>query len=237
MFLRRVCLLFFVGFCTFQATAQTILGDVMDIDAGNTISNVIINNVNSDISTVSDSFGKFSIAAANGHLLEFRHNEYQTIRVRIPQGSIPPYFRILMAKHQMKKTEDKNNKNFHDDSIKNHNLYKSELEFAQLSTIQSISHPFSALSKKNRQIWAFQKSYEQYEQEKYIDYTFNENIVAHITGLSGDSCRGFLKMYRPSYAKLRSMKDYELLQYIKKSANAYRRGRGPKYSPPRSSGH
>ncbi|MEI8279935.1 MAG: hypothetical protein WCG87_09245 [Bacteroidota bacterium] len=218
------------------AFGQTIKGDVMDVDAGGMMAGVNIQNIYTHTVVTTDSNGKFAIDATNDQLLEFSKPEYQTIHVRIPKGSIPPYFRIFIAKVNIKSTK-KGERNFHDDSISNHELYKSELEFAKLTTLESIQHPFSALSKTNRQIWAFQKSYEEFEQEKYIDYTFNESTISKITGLSGDSAKAYLRTFRPTYQQLRNMKEYDFLSYIKRTVAAYRKGHGPHFSPGRGSGH
>ena len=77
------------------------------------------------------------------------------------------------------------------------------------------SMPLAMLSKKNRQEWAFQEMYASWEQEKYIDFVFNDKLVHKITYLENEDLAFFIKRYRPSYAFLRSASEYEFLDYIK----------------------
>src|SRR5690606_16909788 len=121
--------------------------------------------------------------------------------------------------------------------IKYYNLYKHQLEFPKLKGYQAIQHPFSALSKKNRQIWAFQDHYAWFQQEKYIQYNFNEKLITDITGLAADSVQMYMQMFRPTYEELRSMNEYTYYNYIKRTVELYReRGIRAKMSPVRNSG-
>jgi len=102
-----------------------------------------------------------------------------------------------------------------------------------MTTLDMINHPFSALSKKNRQIWAFQDLIEEENKQKYLDYTFNSELVSSLTGLKGDSLQYYMRRFRPDHDVLRNMKMIEFYQYIKRTAEFYRKSRG---NMPRSSG-
>ena len=118
-------------------------------------------------------------------------------------------------------------RDYKSDSLRYYQLYKEALEFPQLSGLDVIRHPFSAMSKRNRQIWAFQAHYIWYQQQKYIDFAFNEKVVASVTGLRGDSAQTYIQMFRPTYEQLRSMNEYAFYNYIKRTVTAYRE-RGPR---------
>jgi hypothetical protein len=129
---------------------------------------------------------------------------------------------------------DKGKRDFRKDSIRNADVYKSALSLEPLTGLDAIRHPFSALSKRNQRIWAFQKMYNQFEREKYIDYTFTEALVSSLTGLRGDSCQTYLRMFRPSYEALHSMSEYNFYAFIKESVALFRSGRRNRFSPTRS---
>jgi hypothetical protein len=208
------------------AAAQTIKGEVLDMETKKPVANVRIENIYTELEISTSQQGSFIIAAAGGQLLEFKKTGYKTVRVRVPQGYIPSYFRIIM-KEGISDIEPVNvayttRYDYKYDSIRFHELYKHELDFPQLTGLEMISHPFSALSKKNREIWQFQEDYTEFEKEKYVDRTFNEGIVTKFTGLTGDSLHHFMKRYRPSYEQLRSMNDYTFFNFVKKSVNVYR---------------
>jgi hypothetical protein len=198
------------------------------------VSGVDIENVHTSIKVSTNEKGAFLIAATNGQLLEFQRQGYKTVRVRIPQGDIPPYFRIIMKKGvtdmpggNLVKSD---RYDYKADSIRFHELYKHELDFPKMSAIDMIASPFSALSSKNRAIWAFQEDYAEFEKEKYIDRTFNENVIMKYTGLKGDSLHYYMRRYRPSYEQLRSMTDYAFYNYIRESVKHYRNVNTPRNS-------
>ena len=208
------------------AFAQTIKGEVVDMDDKLPVDNVSITNIYTDLTISTAKDGHFMIVASSDQLLEFRRAGYKTVRVRIPKGYIPSYFKIIMQ-HGFAPVEDliaaaNNRYNYRDDSIRFHDLYKHELDFEKLSAFGSIAHPFSALSKRNREIWRFQEEYSEFEQAKYVDRTFTPEIVTKFTGLTGDSLRKFMIQYRPSYEQLRGMNDYSYFTYIKKAVQSYR---------------
>jgi len=55
------------------------------------------------------------------------------------------------------------------------------------------------------------------EQSDYVDQVFSKQKVTELTKLKGDSLQTFMDKYRPSAADARSMTDYEVMIYIKKS--------------------
>jgi len=188
------------------------------------LADVAIVNIFTNENVTTDSHGQFMIEVKNGELLELRKSGYKVLRVRIPQGYIPSYFKLMMVQRMADIPEGTPYyfRDYKKDSIRYHDLYKTYLEFPQLTGLDVIRHPFSAMSKSNRQIWAFQKEYNLFEQEKFIDYTFTEKLVTALTGLVGDSASSYLRIYRPSYEQLRSMSEYTFYSYVKNSVEAYR---------------
>ncbi len=218
------------------AIAQTIHGEVLDMENKKPLTGVEILNIYTMLDISSDEQGAFIIAATGGQLLEFKKPGYKTARVRVPQGYIPSYFRIIMKKGLSEINKDKNyaartgRYDYKEDSIRYHELYKTELEFPKLSGYQVVQSPFSAMSKKNREIWQFQDDYSEFEKEKYVDKTFTEEVITKYTGLQGDSLHYFMRRYRPSYDQLRAMNDYAFYNFVKSSVYRYR-----SYNTPRNS--
>lgn len=223
--------IFLLGGCFVRA--QSIRGDIIDIDTREPLTKVYVQNVNLDLHTTSDDSARFTIAVSAGQLLEFRKLGYKVTRLRLPDGKLPTYFRITMKKGPIELPEIEvagSIRDYRKDSLRYRELYKSALEFERLTGLDVIRHPFSALSKRNRQIWAFQDTYNYFEQEKYVDYTFNEQLVNNLTGLTGDSVQVFLRRFRPGYDQLRAMNEYSFYVWIKEKAEEFRTGRRP-YRP------
>ena len=221
-----ITLLLLLAIIGLRTSAQTIKGEVADRDSKRPISGVTIQNIYTQLQVNTNDDGGFIIAATKDQLLEFRKQGYQTVRVRIPNGMIPPYFKILME-HGITRMDNvlaanDNRYNYRDDSLRFHELYKHDIDFQKLSAVGSIAHPFSAMSSKNREIWKFQETFAETEKEKYIDKTFNAALITKFTGLTGDSLKYYMVRYRPSYEELRKMNDYSFFTYIKKTAVIYR---------------
>lgn len=237
--MRLFC--FFISCFLFvqSSWAATLVGDVSEMQTRLAMADVAIQNIRTGELLMTSSDGKFTISGDGDDLIEFRKLGYKTVRVRIPKGLIPPYYKIIMQETPIPILDENNNapKDWVSDSIKYYNLYKQAIEYEKLTGLDIIRHPFSALSKRSRRIWAFQKEYTYFQKEKYIDYTFNETLVKSITNLEGDSLQYFMRRFRPTYEQLHSMSDYSFYLYIKRSAVLFRTGMRPEYRPsiPRNS--
>ncbi len=216
--------------CTLPAVAQLIHGDAIDMASKQPIDSVVIDNIHTNVSIVTAKDGSFVIAGQSGQLLEFRKPGYKVTRVRIPMGYVPPYFRIIMQRGLPDRQElqiDKP-KNYRDDSMDRRNMYGYVLDIPKMSTFEKIRSPFSALSARNRQIWQFQDVFEENEQEKYVEYKFNRDLVQKVTGLKGDSLTVYMNRFRPTYQQLRSMNEYTYFTYIKNTVTRFRSRNTPR---------
>lgn len=220
-----VASLFIVFAFILPASGQQIKGEVVDMDKKQPVGGVSIENLYTALTISTASDGSFAIDATKDQLLEFKKPGFKTVRVRIPKGNIPSYFKIIME-HGFTAPEEvlasANRYDRHRDSIRYREVYKHELDFARLSTLGKIQHPFSAMSKRNKEIWKFQEDYDYYEKEKYVDKTFTKELITKVTGLTGDSLNRYMTQYRPSYEQLRGMSDYAFFNFIKYTVNNYR---------------
>lgn len=225
-------ILFFLFF--FSGKAATIIGEVSDRASNQPIAGVSIQNIHSGVRILSDSNGKFNLEGTGDDLIEFIMQGYETTRFRVPKGKLPVYFKITLLKERATLpdyTPDGLYAAYLKDSIKYNELYKSAINFEKLTGLDVIRHPFSAMSKRNRQIWAFQKEFAYFQKEKFIDLTFNAAIVSNLTGLEGDSLTYYMRRFRPSYEQLHQMTEYSFYQYIRQNATFYRTGVRPDYKP------
>jgi hypothetical protein len=207
--------------------ASAIEGQVIEMPGFVAVPGVNIRNIATGEGRSTDKEGKFTIAALAGQLVEFSKEGYKTYRFRLPAGKLPPYFRIGLERAPIITPAAKTVMTYRDDSLRYYALYRKELSFPRFSALDVIQHPFSAMSKYNRQVWNFQENYAMLEREKYISYTFNKALVADLTGLQGDSLINYMDLFRPGYEQLRSMNEYTYYSYIKQTVSAYRQ-RGPR---------
>ena len=224
--------LFLLSAVTVSVSAQIIHGEVYDDGSKKPMPGVTIANIYTSLDVTTGEAGTFLIAAASGQLLEFRRQGYKTTRVRIPNGYIPSYFKIALQKGYNKLPDNRHDTryNYKTDSMADRDMYKHELDFPKMSAIDMLASPFTAMSSHNREIWKFQEEYEQTEKEKYVDKTFNSELINRFTGLTGDSLKRYMIRYRPEYEQLRGMSDYTFFNYIKQTAQYYRHPQAPRGS-------
>lgn len=201
------------------AYAQVIIrGEVRDLSDSTLMSNVNLKNIYTQKGMTIGNDGQFQLEVKRGELIEFSCIGYQTARVRIHSEKEPVYYRIYLEKTPIQLREvDIRGKalDFKKDSIRFRETYDLVLRKPRKQDIDMRSMPLAMLSRKNRQEWAFQAMYEAWEEQKYIDFTFNERLVSRITYLKGEELSEFMRRYRPSYQFLREASDYEYLSYIK----------------------
>jgi len=226
LFLRIVALpLLLLALCCNVSLAAVMKGVVYDFKTGKPLANINIKNTYTDLGMTTDSSGQFSVEVEKGHLVEFTRIGYKIARVRIENLTIP-FYKIAMKEGAFElQNIDITSSNFHTDSIERREVYKWAIDHYTLSGLDVIQHPFDALSKRNRQIWAFQKRYEYFEKDKFVDYVFNAKLIKNITGMDSTQVEDYRRYYRPTYDQVKEWSEYEYLEYIKKTGEAFLRRR------------
>src|SRR6202000_1287895 len=92
------------------------------------------------------------------------------------------------------------------DSLANRDEYRKVFEYEPEYLTSSGGFNLDMLfnAKKNRQMQALQRRLIEQEQDKYIDYRFNRNLVRRLTGLQRPALDTFMRLYRPSYQFIRN---------------------------------
>ena len=86
------------------------------------------------------------------------------------------------------------------------------------------------LNKNNAPVSKLQKTLTKDEQYDYVDRVFSKQKVIEITHLKGDSLENFMDKYRPALSQAKSMNDYDVMLYIKKSYGEFMKPGGDKKS-------
>ena len=226
--LQLLSLIAFYSLISVPAFALVMKGKVYDRENQKPLSGVNVINTFTQIVYVTDSTGAFTLNVEEGHLIEFKKNGYQLARVRI-SGSNLPFYSIGLRKGAYEIPEiNITGHNFQSDSIDNQETYKWASDHYTLDGLDVIAHPFDALSKRNRQICAFQKRFQYFEKQKFIDYVFNDDLIGKITGLKGDNLLDYKKAYRPEYEQIQAWNTYEFYDYIKQTGLAFKERNGIK---------
>jgi len=209
----------------FTSSSQTLIrGELSDFANNKALDNVNVRNIYTMQGMTTPADGSFQVTVKKGELIEFSKLGYQTLRVRISSEKEPLYYKLVLKKTPIELREvDIRGKplDFKKDSIRYREVYDIVLRKENKQDIDMRSMPLAMLSKKNRQEWAFQEMYAKWEAEKYIDMTFNSRLVQRITYLEGEQLDEFMRLFRPSMEFLRSVTEYEYLDYIRRCYNIY----------------
>lgn len=189
------------------------------------LDSVTIKNIHSGQTIQCDSLGHFSLEVKSGELIEFNRNGFDKLRIRIINEKQPSYYVLHLEK--TKPLLDVKGKllTYQLDSLAYDNIFYSTIHGAKKgeNNVTGGNISLDALSKQNRERWAFQKMHEKWQQEKYIDFVFNEELVEKITYLSGEELKRFMRMYRPTYRFLRESTEYEYLKYVTDAYNLFKK--------------
>ncbi|GAB2673973.1 hypothetical protein GCM10027036_29260 [Flavihumibacter cheonanensis] len=77
--------------------------------------------------------------------------------------------------------------------------------------------------RRNRSMAAFQDRLLVEEQDKYVAYRFSRAKIIKITGITGPDLDTFYRYYAPPYEAVVAASEYELLEYMKKAGEQYKR--------------
>jgi hypothetical protein len=234
--MRAILTFFLLLFTGSFAGAQAITGVIADAAGGAAIGDVVVQNIHTDAVITTDAKGSFTIAAKPGQLVEFRKLGYKTARLRVVSSTVP-FYRIILEPGVLELDEVSVRNQFRDfrhDSIRYHEYFKKQLEYPVLTGWRAIQSPFTAMGKTNQQMISFQREYEWFERQKFVDYHFNEKLIANLTGLQGDSLQRYMSQYRPSYEMIRSMHEYDYFAYVKRTVSIWRKRQ--RLGPTRSRG-
>lgn len=178
---------------------------------------VTIKNINSKTVTLVDSISTFNLIVKNDDLIEVSRNNYETVRIRIANEKQPSYYVLHLEKSYPLLDVNGHLLPYQRDSLEFDNIYGIIVHGERKGEVDMRSLPLAALSKQNREKWAFQEMFDKWQKEKYIDFVFNKDLVKKITYLKGNDLRRYMRLYRPSAQFLRTATEYEYLDYIKRS--------------------
>ena len=225
-FVHRLFAILFALLCSAPAAhaQSTMRGRIAEATGNAPLAGVRIENLHTKARTFSDSAGNFSLPVGKDELIEFFAPGFQVLRLRTPVGSLPSFHSLVLQQKTISIAEVEVRRRGLDprtDSLRSRELYGTALDFPELTGLDVVRHPFSALSKRNRQIWAFQKEYAVFQQQKFIDYVFNPRLVQELTGLTGEAAQRYMLRYRPSYEQIRGWSEYDFYSYVKRTGAAF----------------
>ncbi|WP_165798347.1 carboxypeptidase-like regulatory domain-containing protein [Chitinophaga costaii] len=230
-------LFFFIVVCSISLLAGTQVADaqikvsgmVADLEGKTGLPAVTIQNLRTKLGTLSSENGRFFVEGAPGDTLEFTMLGYARQHEVIPvAGSMVVYMSRRI--YDLNQTTIRA-RNYHDDSLATRDEYRKYYNYHKPGAMDILktlpSNPITALSylvpsKARKQKEHFQHTLVTFEEEKFVDYRYNPELVARMTKLESPALDSFMIKYHPTYQFLKTATDYDLLLYIKQSYEEFK---------------
>lgn len=200
------------------AKGQVLKGVVADAESGETLFPVTVVNLSTQESTYSNKMGEFSISAKNGDQIMFSFIGYETVKRPMPPTLNIANIRVDMKlqNYQLQNVLVRGLTKYQKDSIERRATYIRTLSRQKTTTIMSpVSLLAERLSKRSKQIYNFQKSFNYWEGQRFIDSRYTPELVNTLTGLTNDSLAHFMNAYPMPQDYARSATELELKMWIR----------------------
>lgn len=232
--------------CSRSDAQQFISGTVFDSTAYIPLAWVQI-NTGKGACTVTDSNGRYRIAADPGDSLTFSYNGKETLKYAVSQISNPAAFDIALhvrvyQKYRRLKEVRVFSRSYRLDSTENRDRFAEIFNYSRGGVKPSLD-PVSGVAgldvnelvnlfrfRRNRQLARMRDRLLAEEEEKYVNYRFNKSTVRRVTGLEEKDLDIFMKMYRPDYTFTRNSSLVDFYRYMLEASYDYKKNVRPQPS-------
>lgn len=214
--------------CSFSASAQlatAIRGVVFNERTNIRSAQVSVSNMQNKATVMSDNLGLFSIRASVGDTLLFIKKGYaeqqvavtstQDLVVRMmPQQVLGPVvIRGTSKKEELQETME---------GYRSKGIYYDGKPPALSALASPVTALYELFGKNASQARRFNNYMQRESKEQEIDKRYNKALVKRIGQFNDQDAELFMLAYRPSYEDLRKWTDYDLILFIKKSAESFK---------------
>jgi hypothetical protein len=223
-------------------TGQIIIsGTVYDSTKLYVVPGVIIKSTGGG-STITDSLGAYHINADEKDSISFYYANKPTQKFPVKLISNYNDFDIslqvrVFEKYKLLKEVKIFTKNYRQDSSENRLSYSKIFDYQKPglhSTYTPGSPPGLDIDelinifrfRRNKMNLVFQKRLIEEEQDKYVNYKFNNTLIKRVTGLSGVLLDKYKLLYTPSYEFLITATELEFYEYILNTASQFKKKEG-----------
>lgn len=220
-FILLLTLIFFQGF---GQKKKIIYGYLKDSVTNVPIVLASVRNITSNTTTMTGNDGKFSIQAAENHILSFAAVGYffdtlQYANSYLLQDTLFPVLSPLVRDLGNVTVTSRGLSQYQQDSIERRKDFLQDIVNYTIPTVSQANSGagialnldrFSRHERNKRKALQF---YEINEKEAYINYRFNTAMVISLTRFKDEKLRLFMQQHRPSYDWLRKHTSEEDIRY------------------------
>lgn len=227
-----------------QAQDIMVSGTVMDSSRQFILSAVKVRATNGN-TTYTDSTGQYSIFVSSNDSINFTYLDKSTTWFPVREMKNTRSFDIslrvtLKSGYKTLKEVIVYKKSYKQDSVENRikyqKIFNANTGQIGISTGDGLYggagfDPNDIINafrfRRNKSLRVIQNRLIQEEQDKFINYRFNKDLVKQITGFTGTNLDRFMKIWRPDYEWVAMTSDVEFHTWILEASKAYTRGELP----------
>ncbi|HRO43261.1 MAG TPA: carboxypeptidase-like regulatory domain-containing protein [Flavipsychrobacter sp.] len=217
--LKRLYFLIFLAITSVYANAQTLKGIVEDGETGKPLAAVSVYNAKTQQYVYTNEIGAFSLPASKGDLISFSFVGYKTQTKLVPAaiGVAEMHIDLFRLSYQLDEFIYRPKYSpYQLDSMERKSTYQRALARERTRSIMSpVTLLADKLSKNSKQIYRFQKSFNYWEDAKFIESRYSTQLVQQMTGLKGDTLAHFMNSYPMPYDYARVASDLELKMWVR----------------------
>jgi hypothetical protein len=216
------------------ATGQVLKGTVVEGETGNPIVAVVVANLTTQRTSYTDSRGAFTISAKKGDQVTFSFVGYKPQQKTVPSalGAAEMYIELFRMSYQLEEfTLRRRYTPYQMDSIERKSTYSRALAREKGGSIMSpVTFIAEKLSRQSKQVFRFQKSFNYWEEVKFIESRYSPDIVRSLTGLSGDTLARFMNSNPMPGDYARAASDLEIKIWIREQFKAWQSSSAPSFT-------
>lgn len=202
------------------ALAQSISGTIKDIDTKAGMAAVMVQNKTQDVATFADAEGNYNIQAKANDIVEFTYLGYYAVSITVPSSMNGRIERDVRMKKESFSLDNvvirPDYTPYQLDSIERHRTYREAIERQKERSVMSpVSAIAENISKKSRQRWRFQKNFEKWEDQKFVDTRYTPSVVKDMTNMPDDEIYAFMAAYPMPHDYARVASELEIKMWIK----------------------
>lgn len=208
-------------------------GKITDKETGFPLYPVMVTNLITRESILSDENGHYSIPAKEGEYVAFTFISYKAQQKKMPFsfGTAEINIQLQSTSILLDEATISSLTKYQKDSLLRKQNFARPLAAQHASFMSPVSAFAELFSKKSRQTFAFQEHFHKTETQLFIDSRYTEELVQKLTNLHGDTLAHFMNAHPMPYDYSRTATDLELKMWIRDHYKEYMAKQQYKYIP------
>lgn len=201
-------------------------GTVVNGETGEPLTAVAVLNIRSQQYAYTNRAGAFNLPAYKGDKISFSLPGFKTQERTVPAaiGAAEMHIEMFPISYQLEEFVFRPLYTpYQLDSIERQSTYQRALAREKGGSVMSpVTFLAERISKRSRQIFKFQESFDYWENQKFIESRYNADIVRQLTGLKGDTLAFFINENPMPYDFARVASDLEIKIWIREKFRAWK---------------